>query len=86
MKWLEVVDMAMKQAKSAHSNAEQWGSRRYLAGRQGPGALPFLMEVPDGYTSLRVSMERVRRLRGQATARAKTLGFKLNAQESPVIM
>ena len=57
MKWLGVVDMAMNQARSAHSKAEKWGSRRYLAGRQGPSALSFLMEVPNGYTSLRVSME-----------------------------
>ena len=59
--------------------------RLYLTVRQGPSALSFLMEIPNGSTSLQLSMERVRRLRCQAAAHAKTLGFKLNAHEFPFI-
>ncbi len=40
---LGAVDISMKQARSAQAKAGKWGSRRYLAVRQGPSALSFLM-------------------------------------------
>ena len=86
VKCLGLVDVSKRQARSAQSTAGKWGSRRYLAVRQGPSALSFLMYIPNESTSLRASIERVRRLRCQGTARAKSLGFKLNTHEFPFII